>query len=160
MTRRMRTFLLCGAAAAIAMCLLLMHRQAAAHRRNAAPSLPVIPADAALLSLDWTQTGGESAEGAFAFTLTSENGTYVLSDGENSVSLTDEQRRQVEQTLRVGEHTAPVELPEGVEVLDAVESTLSVTWQRTDSKTITAVYDGSYEAELRQLLFGFLTAEP
>ena len=158
MTRRMRTLLLCGAAAVIAVCLLLMLRQSAAHKRNAAPSLPVIQADAALLSLDWTQTGGESAEGSFVFTLTSENGAYVLSDGENSVSLTDDQRRRVEQTLRVGEHTAPVELPEGVEVLDAVESTLSVTWRTANGETVTAVYDGQRESALRALLAGFLAA--
>ena len=158
MTRRMRTLLLCGAAAVIAVCLLLMLRQSAAHKRNAAPSLPVIPADAALLSLDWTQTGGESAEGAFAFTLTSENGAYTLSDGENSISLTDGQRRQVEQTLRAGAHAAPVELPEGVEALDAVESTLSVTWRTADGETVSAVYDGQRESALRELLTGFLAA--
>ena len=158
MTRRMRTLLLCGAAAVIAVCLLLMHRQAATHRRNAAPSLPVIPADAALLSLDWTQTGGESAEGSFAFTLMSENGAYTLSDGEDSISLTADQWRQVEQTLRAGEHTAPVELPEGVEVLDAVESTLSVTWRTVNGETVSAVYDGQRETALRELLTGFLAA--
>ena len=158
MTRRMRTLLLCGAAAVIVVCLLLMHRQAAAHRRNAAQTLPVIPADAVLLSLDWTQTGGESAEGAFVFTLTSENGAYTLSDEENSISLTDGQRRQVEQTLRAGEHTAPVELPEGVEVLDAVESTLSVTWRTADGEAVSAVYDGQRETALRELLAGFLAA--
>ena len=123
-------------------------------------ALPKIPADAVLLSLDWTQTGGESADGSFVFVLTAEGGAYTLADGADSIPLSSEQWRQVEQTLRAGEHRAPVQLPEGVEVLDATESTLTVTWQRTDSKTITAVYDGSYESELRQLLFGFLTAEP
>ena len=158
MTRRMRTFLLCGAAVVIAVCLLLMLRQTADHRRNAAPSLPVIPADAALLSLDWTQTGGESAEGAFAFALTSENGAYTLSNGKNRIPLTDEQRRQVEQTLRAGAHTAPAELPEGVEVLDAVESTLSVTWRTASGETVSAMYDGQRETALRELLTGFLAA--
>ena len=124
------------------------------------PTLPEIPADAVLLSLDWTQTGGESADGSFVFVLTAEGGAYTLADGADSIPLSSAQWRQVEETLRTGEHRAPVQLPEGVEVLDATESTLTVTWQRTDSKTITAVYDGSYESELRQLLFGFLTAEP
>ncbi len=123
-------------------------------------ALPKIPADAVLLSLDWTQTGGESADGSFVFVLTTEGGAYTLADGADSIPLSSAQWRQVEETLRTGEHRAPVQLPEGVEVLDATESTLTVTWQRTDSKTITAVYGGSYESELRQLLFGFLTAEP
>lgn len=123
-------------------------------------ALPKIPADAVLLSLDWTQTGGESADACFFFRLERSGDAYTLSDGEKSVPMTADQWRQVEQALRAGEHRAPVQLPEGVEVLDATESTLTVTWQRTDSKTITAVYDGSYESELRQLLFGFLTAEP
>lgn len=158
MTRRMRTLLLCGAAAVIAVCLLLMLRQSAAHKRNAAPPLPVIPADAALLSLDWTQTGGESAEGSFVFTLTTEDGAHTLSDGEDSIPLTADQWQQVEQTLRAGEHTAPVELPEGVEVLDAVESTLSVTWRTASGETISAVYDGQRETALRELLTGFLAA--
>lgn len=123
------------------------------------PTLPDIPADAVLLSLDWTQTGGESADACFFFRLERSGDAYTLSDGEASVPLTAHQWRQVEETLRTGDHRAPVRLPEGVEVLDATESTLTVTWQRADSKTITAVYDGSYEAELRQLLFGLLTAE-
>ena len=123
-------------------------------------ALPDIPADAVLLSLDWTQTGGESADGSFVFVLTAEGGAYTLADGADSIPLSFAQWQQVEETLRTGEHRAPVQLPEGVEVLDAAESTLTVTWQRTGSKTITAVYDGSYESELRQLLFGFLTAEP
>ena len=122
-------------------------------------ALPEIPADAVLLSLDWTQTGGESADACFFFRLERSGDAYTLSDGEERVLMTADQWRQVEETLRTGEHRAPVQLPEGVEVLDATESTLTATWQRTDSKTITAVYDGSYEAELRQLLFGFLTAE-
>lgn len=138
---------------------------AAAYRCLAAgqveePALPEIPADAALLSLDWTQTGGESADGSFVFVLTAEGGAYTLSDGADSILLSSAQWRQVEETLRAGEHRAPVQLPEGVEVLDATESTLIVTWQRTDSKTITAVYDGSYESELRHLLSDFLTAGP
>ncbi len=138
---------------------------AAAYRHFAAgqaeePALPEIPADAVLLSLDWTQTGGESVDGSFVFILMAEGGAYTLSDGADSIPLSSAQWRQVEQTLRVGEHRVPVQLPEGVEVLDATESTLTVTWQRTDSKTMTAVYDGNYESELRQLLFGFLTAEP
>ena len=123
-------------------------------------ALPEIPADAVLLSLDWTQTGGESADACFFFRLERSGDAYTLSGGEVSVSLTSDQWRQVEETLRTGDHRAPVHLPDGVEVLDAAESTLTVTWQRMDSKTMTAVYDGSYEAELRQLLFGFLTAEP
>ncbi len=123
------------------------------------PTLPEIPADAVLLSLDWTQTGSESADACFFFRLERSGDAYTLSDGEESVPLTADQWRKVEQALRTGEHRAPVQLPEGVEVLDAAESALTVTWQRTDSKTITAVYDGSYEAELRQLLFGLLTAE-
>ena len=122
-------------------------------------ALPEIPADAVLLSLDWTQTGGESADACFFFRLERSGDAYTLSDGEERVLMTADQWRQVEETLRTGEHRAPVQLPEGVEVLDATESTLTATWQRTDSKTITAVYDGSYEAELRQMLFGFLTAE-
>ena len=132
-----------------------------AARQAEGSALPGIPADAALLSLDWVQTGGESADGSFVFVLTAEGGgAYTLSDGADSIPLSSAQWRQVEQTLRVGEHRVPVQLPEGVEVLDATESTLTVTWQRTDSKTMTAVYDGNYESELRQLLFGFLTAEP
>ena len=123
-------------------------------------ALPEIPADAVLLSLDWTQTGGESSDACFFFRLERSGDAYTLSDGEVSVPLTADQWRQVEQALRTGDHRAPVHLPDGVEVLDAAESTLTVTWQRTDSKTMAAVYDGSYEAELRQLLFGFLTAEP
>ncbi len=122
-------------------------------------ALPEIPADAVLLSLDWTQTGGESADACFFFRLERSGDAYTLSGGEVSVSLTSDQWRQVEETLRTGEHRAPVHPPKGVEVLDATESTLIVTWQRADSKTITAVYDGSYEAEPRQLLFGLLTAE-
>lgn len=131
-----------------------------AARQAEGSALPGIPADAALLSLDWVQTGGESADGSFVFVLMAEDGAYTLSDGADSIPLSSAQWRQVEQALRAAEHRAPVQLPEGVEVLDATESTLTVTWQRTDSKTITAVYDGSYESELRQLLFGFLTAEP
>ena len=138
---------------------------AAAYRHFAAgqaegSALPDIPVDAVLLSLDWTQTGGESADGSFVFVLMAEGGAYTISDGADSIPLSSAQWRQVEETLRAAEHRAPVQLPEGVEVLDAMESTLTVTWQRTDSKTMTAVYDGSYEPELRQLLFGFLTAEP
>lgn len=127
--------------------------------QTAEPTLPEIPADAVLLSLDWTQTGGESADAYFFFRLERSSDAYTLSDGEESVPLTAHQWRQVEETLRTGDHRAPVRLPEGVEVLDATESALTVTWQRTDGETITAVYDGGYEAELRQLLFGFLTAE-
>ena len=154
----MRTLFLCGAAVLAAVCLLLMYRQITAHRRDAAASPPVMPAGAVLLSLNWTQTGGESADGSFAFALTAESGACILSDGENSISLTDAQRQRAEQCLRTGEHRAPAELPEGVEVLDAVESTLSVTWRTADGQMQTAVYDGRYETALRHLLAGLLAA--
>ena len=112
MRRRWLWILAAGIAAGIALSGLYKHFVT---DRNAAPALPDIPADAALLALDWTQNGGESMEGSFVFILTAENGAYTLSDGEDSIPLTDSQWRQVEQTLRAGAHTAPVELPEGVE---------------------------------------------
>lgn len=155
MRRRWLWILAAGIAVGIALSGLYKHFVT---DRNAAPSLPDIPADAALLSLDWTQNGGESMEGSFVFVLTAENGAYALSDGESRISLTADQWRQVEQTLRAGEHTAPVQLPEGVEVLDAVESTLSVTWRTADGEAVSAVYDGQRETALRQLLSGFLPA--
>lgn len=155
MRRRWLWILAAGIAAGIALSGLYKHFVT---DRNAAPALPDIPADAALLALDWTQNGGESMEGSFVFILTAENGAYTLSDGEDSIPLTDSQWRQVEQTLRAGAHTAPVELPEGVEVLDAVESTLAGTWRTAGGETVSAVYDGQHESALRDLLAGFLPA--
>ena len=66
----------------------------------------------------------------------------------------------MEQCLRDGEHRAKTELPEGAEFCDATSSTLSVTWQTTEGDTVSTVYDGAYESELRELLTALLAAAP
>ena len=103
--------------------------------------LPGIPMDAALLSLNWSQSAMSFAE-CFHFDLAAEDWA------------------KVEQCLRDGEHRAKTELPEGVEVCDAASSTLSVTWRTTEGDTVSTVYNGEYESELRELLTALLAAAP
>lgn len=145
------------AAAALVVGGVAAYRHFAAGRSDAV--LPQIPTDAVLLTLYWAQRG-ETADACFALRLTRSGGAYTLSDGEESRPLTSAQWRQAEQMLRTGDHRAPIQLPEGVEVLDATESTLTVTWQTASGEAVTAVYDGGNEPELHRLLTGFLTAEP
>ena len=132
--------------------------------------LPGIPMDAALLSLNWSQSAMSFAE-CFHFDLAAEDSGYVISgecaDPENgervereNAPLTAEDWAKVEQCLRDGEHRAKTELPEGVEVCDAASSTLSVTWRTTEGDTVSTVYNGEYESELRELLTALLAAAP
>ena len=115
-----------------------------------------------LKSIHWTQSGSSYDHG-FCFDLEEADGAYTISGwcidtggSEEKVEradapLTAEQWAEVEQCLRDNWHQPPKVLPEGLSVLDGMESYLSITSVR-DGETLTAEYNGEYEHALEGLL--------
>ena len=129
-------------------------------------ALPEIPENAELVYLDWTQTSSVSEDG-FYFRMRTDSGTLVMSgsyiDAESrdsvepeDVPVSDGVRHSVEECLRRNAHRAPVKLPEDIEALDGASSELTVRWRCEDGSTVSAVYDGQHENELRGILSGIL----
>ena len=120
-----------------------------------------------LKSIHWTQSGSSYDHG-FCFDLEEADGAYTISgwcidtggSGEKvertDAPLTAEQWAEVEQCLRDNWHQPPKVLPEGLSVLDGMESHLSITSQR-EGETLTAEYNGEYESALEGLLRELLT---
>lgn len=115
-----------------------------------------------LKSIRWSQSGSSYDHG-FCFDLEEADGAYTISgwciDTEGSgeraertdAPLTAEQWAEVEQCLRDNWHQPPKVLPEGLSVLDGMESHLSITSVR-EGETLTAEYNGEYESALEGLL--------
>ena len=115
-----------------------------------------------LKSIRWSQSGS-SCDHGFCFDLEEADGAYTISgwcvdtggSGERvertDAPLTAEQWAEVEQCLRDNWHQPPKVLPEGLSVLDGMESYLCITSQR-EGETLTAEYNGEYEHALEGLL--------
>ena len=115
-----------------------------------------------LKSIHWSQSAS-IYDGCFLFDLEEADGAYTISgwcvDTEGShervehtdAPLTAEQWAEVEQCLRDNWHQPPKVLPEGLSVLDGMESHLSITSVR-EGETLTAEYNGEYEHALEGLL--------
>ena len=115
-----------------------------------------------LKSIRWSQSAS-CYDDCFRFDLEETDGAYTISgwciDTEGSrervertdAPLTPEQWAEVEQCLRDNWHQPPKVLPEGLSVLDGMESYLSITIVR-EGETLTAEYNGEYEHALEGLL--------
>ena len=115
-----------------------------------------------LKSIRWSQSTS-SYDGCFRFDLEETDGVYTISgwcvdtEGDHGrvertdAPLTAEQWAEVEQCLRDNWHQPPKVLPEGLSVLDGMESHLSITSVR-EGETLTAEYNGEYEHALEGLL--------
>ena len=115
-----------------------------------------------LKSIRWSQSAS-CYDDCFRFDLEETDGAYTISgwciDTEGSrervertdAPLTAEQWAEIEQCLRDNWHQPPKVLPEGLSVLDGMESYLSITSVR-EGETLTAEYNGEYEHALEGLL--------
>ena len=115
-----------------------------------------------LKSIHWSQSAS-IYDGCFLFDLEETDGAYTISgwcvDTEGSrervertdAPLTAEQWAEIELCLRDNWHQPPKVLPEGLIVLDGMESYLSITSVR-EGETLTAEYNGEYEHALEGLL--------
>ena len=115
-----------------------------------------------LKSIRWSQSGSSYDHG-FCFDLEEADGAYTISgwcidtggSGEKvertDAPLTAEQWAEIELCLRDNWHQPPKVLPEGLSVLDGMESYLSITSQR-EGETLTAEYNGEHESALEGLL--------
>ena len=115
-----------------------------------------------LKSIRWSQSAS-IYDDCFRFDLEEADGAYTISgwcvdtEGDRGrvertdAPLTAEQWAEVEQCLRDNWHQPPKVLPEGLSVLDGMESYLSITSVR-EGETLTAEYNGEYEHALEGLL--------
>ena len=115
-----------------------------------------------LKSIHWSQSAS-NYDDCFHFDLEETDGAYTISgwcvdtEGDRGqvertdAPLTAEQWAEVEQCLRDNWHQPPKVLPEGLSVLDGMESYLSITSVR-EGETLTAEYNGEYEHALEGLL--------
>lgn len=115
-----------------------------------------------LKSIRWSQSAS-IYDDCFRFDLEEADGAYTISgwcvdtEGDRGrvertdAPLTAEQWAEVEQCLRDNWHQPPKVLPEGLSVLDGMESHLSITSVR-EGETLTAEYNGEYEHALEGLL--------
>ena len=105
-----------------------------------------------LKSIHWTQSGSSYDHG-FCFDLEEADGAYTISgwcvDTEGGRGRVE--WAEIEQCLRDNWHQPPKVLPEGLSVLDGMESHLRITSQR-EGETLTAEYNGEYESALEGLL--------
>ena len=99
-----------------------------------------------LKSIHWTQSGSSYNHG---WCIDTEGSGEKVE--RTDAPLTAEQWAEVEQCLRDNWHQPPKVLPEGLSVLDGMESYLSIPSVR-EGETLTAEYNGEYEHALEGLL--------